>query len=44
MLGLVSLLALSACSNQGPVKANCGGTLRQVNPPVVAAIAKEKRP
>jgi hypothetical protein len=37
----MSLLALGACSNTGPVKVDCGGTLRPVNPPTAVA---ERRP
>jgi hypothetical protein len=38
---MISLLTLGACSGTAPVKPDCGGTLRAVNPPVTVA---EKRP
>jgi hypothetical protein len=38
---MISLLLLGACSGTAPVKPNCGGTLRAVNPPVNVA---ERRP
>jgi hypothetical protein len=41
ILALISLMVVGACGSTGPVKVDCGGTLRPVNPP--AAVA-ERRP
>lgn len=41
IIAVISLLALGACSSAGPVKVDCGGTLRPVNPPTAVV---ERRP